>query len=87
MNLTATLRVAFKALVRNKVRSLLTTLGIIVGIAAVIAMMAVGEGASMMIQDQIASMGSNLLVVYPGTNVLAGLRSSTGAVRTPDRGR
>jgi len=82
MNLTATLRVAFKALVRNKVRSLLTTLGIIVGIAAVIAMLAVGKGASMMIQDQIASMGSNLLVVYPGTNVLAGLRSGAGAVRT-----
>ena len=82
MNLTATLRVAFKALVRNKVRSLLTTLGIIVGIAAVIAMMAVSKGASKMIEDQIASMGSNLLAVSPGTSMLGGLRSGMGGVRT-----
>jgi putative ABC transport system permease protein len=82
MNLWATMRVAFKALVRNKVRSLLTTLGIIVGIAAVIAMMAVSKGASKMIEDQIASMGSNLLAVSPGTSMLGGLRSGTGGVRT-----
>jgi len=82
MNLTATLRVALRALVRNKVRSLLTTLGIIVGIAAVIAMMAVGKGASMMIEDQIASMGSNLLMVFPGTSMMGGMRSGTGGVRT-----
>jgi putative ABC transport system permease protein len=82
MNLTATLRVALRALVRNKVRSLLTTLGIIVGIAAVIAMMAVGKGASMMIEEQIASMGSNLLMVFPGTSMMGGMRSGTGGVRT-----
>jgi putative ABC transport system permease protein len=82
MNITATLRVALRALVRNKVRSLLTTLGIIVGIAAVIAMMAVGKGASMMIEDQIASMGSNLIMVFPGTSMMGGMRSGTGGVRT-----
>jgi len=82
MNVTATLRVALRALIRNKVRSLLTTLGIIVGIAAVIAMMAVGKGASMMIEEQIASMGSNLLMVFPGSSMMGGMRSGTGGVHT-----
>jgi len=82
MNLSAILRVALRALVRNKVRSLLTTLGIIVGIAAVIAMMAVGQGATVMIQDQVKSMGNNLVMVFPGSSSAGGFHSGAGTQHT-----
>ena len=82
MNLIATFRVALRALLRNKVRSLLTTLGIIVGIAAVIAMVAVGKGASLMIEDQIASLGSNLVIVFPGSTMVSAMASGSGGMHT-----
>ena len=82
MNLMATFRVALRALLRNKVRSLLTTLGIIVGIAAVIAMMAVGEGATMMIKDQIGKMGNNLVIVFPGSSRMGGFHGGSGSQHT-----
>ena len=82
MNLQAILKVAFRALVRNKVRSLLTTLGIIVGIAAVIAMVAVGRGATVMIQDQVKSMGNNMVIVFPGSSHTGGFRGGTGSIHT-----
>jgi putative ABC transport system permease protein len=66
MNLSMTLRIAFKALGRNKIRSGLTMLGIVIGVAAVICMIAIGSRAKARIQEQIASMGSNLIIVMSG---------------------
>ena len=73
MNLLLTLRVAARALLRNKLRSFLTTLGIIIGVAAVIAMVAIGQGARARVQDAFASMGSNLLILMPGTTNRGGV--------------
>ena len=74
------IKVAFKSIVKNKMRTLLTMLGIIIGVAAVIVMVAIGKGAEKRIQDQIASMGTNLITIFPGS-----MRS--GAVRMgPDSG-
>ena len=71
-------RIALRALARNKLRSFLTMLGIIIGVGAVIAMVAVGEGAKRRVQEQIASLGTNLLVILPGTVTLGGARSGSG---------
>lgn len=76
------LLIALRALRVNKMRSLLTMLGIIIGIAAVIAMVAIGAGARKMISDQIASMGSNLILVIPGSTTSGGLRSGQGSTPT-----
>lgn len=77
-----TLRIALKALGRNKMRSGLTMLGIIIGVSAVIAMIAVGAGAKARIQEQIASMGSNLLIVLSGSATSGGMRFGAGTVPT-----
>jgi putative ABC transport system permease protein len=77
-----TLRIAFKALGRNKMRSSLTMLGIIIGVGAVIAMIAIGSGAKARIQEQIASMGSNLLIVLSGSATSGGFRHGSGSVPT-----
>ena len=82
MNLQMTLRIALKALGRNKLRSGLTMLGIIIGVGAVIAMIAVGSGAKARIQEQIASMGSNLLIVLSGSATSGGMRFGAGTVPT-----
>ncbi|MBM4314692.1 MAG: FtsX-like permease family protein [Deltaproteobacteria bacterium] len=82
MNFPMTLRIAFKALNRNKMRSGLTMLGIIIGVSAVIAMIAVGSGAKSRIQEQIASMGSNLLIVLSGSATSGGIRFGSGSVPT-----
>src|SRR5215472_17322152 len=71
-------RIALRALARNKLRSFLTMLGIIIGVGAVIAMVAIGEGAKKRVQEQIASLGTNLLVILPGTVTLGGARSGSG---------
>ncbi|HJV64816.1 MAG TPA: ABC transporter permease [Geomonas sp.] len=76
------LRIALRALRVNKMRALLTMLGIIIGIAAVIAMVAIGAGASKMISEQIASIGSNLLLVLPGSVTSGGMRSGSGGTQT-----
>ena len=76
------LLIAIRALRVNKMRALLTMLGIIIGIAAVIAMVAIGSGASKMISDQIASIGSNLLLVLPGSVTSGGLRTGSGGTPT-----
>src|SRR3972149_3172709 len=78
INIPSTLKIALRALKVNKVRSALTMLGIIIGVAAVITMWAVGRGASQKISEQIASMGSNLLMVVPGTTTAGGLRMGSG---------
>lgn len=81
-NFFQALRIALRALRINKMRSFLTMLGIIIGIAAVIAMMAVGTGASYVISQQIASIGSNILLVLPGSMTSGGLRTGSGGVQT-----
>jgi len=72
------IRVAFRALVRNKMRAALTMLGIIIGVAAVIAMVSIGQGASASVQAQIESIGTNLLFVSAGAQNVGGVRSGTG---------
>ena len=82
MNPLQTLRVAIRALLRNKLRSFLTTLGIIIGVSAVIAMVAIGEGAKAQVEASFASMGSNLLVVHPGRTTAGGQRGGFGSMPT-----
>jgi putative ABC transport system permease protein len=82
MNPLQTLRVALRALLRNKMRSFLTTLGIIIGVSAVIAMVAIGEGAKARVEAQFAAMGSNLLVVLPGSTTSGGMRGGFGSMPT-----
>ncbi|KAB0664498.1 FtsX-like permease family protein [Oryzomonas japonica] len=82
MDLLQTLKIALRALRTNKMRSFLTMLGIIIGIAAVIAMMAVGAGARHVISQQIASIGSNIILVIPGSTTSGGIRIGSGASQT-----
>jgi putative ABC transport system permease protein len=79
VHLGATVQIAVRSLKANKIRSALTTLGIIIGVAAVIAMLAVGSGASIQISSQIATMGSNILIVLPGATTVGGIRAGTGS--------
>ncbi len=80
--LLAGFRIALRALIANKMRSALTMLGIIIGVGAVIAMIAVGSGAKAQVVDHIASMGSNLLIVRSGSSTSGGLRMGSGTVPT-----
>jgi putative ABC transport system permease protein len=73
---------AFRALQRNKMRSFLTMLGIIIGVAAVIAMLAIGQGAEYSVKEQIAALGTNVLMVFPGAQQQAGVRSGAGSATT-----
>jgi len=82
MNPLETLRVALRALLRNKMRSFLTVLGIIIGVGAVIAMVAIGEGAKARVEESFASMGSNLLIVMPGSTNASGARGGFGSMPT-----
>src|SRR5438874_1077981 len=82
MELMATIRIALRALARNKMRSTLTMLGIIIGVGAVIAMVALGQGAQQQVQERIAAMGSNLLYVGSGTVNKGGVHMGTGATKT-----
>lgn len=82
MNAMITIKMALRALARNKGRSLLTALGIIIGIAAVIAVVAVGQGASINMRDQISSMGNNLLMIFPGSQSAGGFRGGMGTQQT-----
>ncbi|MBI1889914.1 MAG: ABC transporter permease [Burkholderiales bacterium] len=79
MNLTATLRVALNALRVNKLRSALTMLGIIIGVGAVITMIAVGAGAQSRVEEQIKSLGANLMIIIPGSTTAGGVRLGAGA--------
>ncbi len=82
MNILETFLVAARALLRNKTRSFLTALGIIIGVAAVIAMVAMGEGAKANVAEAIASMGTNLLIVLPGSSTAGGARGGFGSQPT-----
>jgi putative ABC transport system permease protein len=78
MNFWAVFKVAARALARNKMRSALTTLGIIIGVSAVIALVSIGQGAQFMVQNQINSFGSNLIFVMPNNAVQGGVNVTTG---------
>jgi putative ABC transport system permease protein len=82
MNLRATLRLALQALIRNKARSLLTMLGIVIGVAAVIVTVAIGTGARVQVQNSINALGSNLIVVQPGSVTTSGARGGLGTAST-----
>jgi putative ABC transport system permease protein len=77
-----TVRIAGKALMRNKLRSFLTALGIIIGVGAVIAMVAIGDGAKAMVEKSFAAMGSNLLIVMSGTTTSGGAHGGFGSQPT-----
>jgi putative ABC transport system permease protein len=78
MSILMTLRIAFKALGRNKLRTALTMLGMIIGVAAVIAMVALGTGAQMMIEEQVKTAGTNLVTVMAGSANMGGVRTGAG---------
>lgn len=73
---------AFRALQRNKMRSFLTMLGIIIGVGAVITMLAIGQGAEYSVKQQIASLGTNVLIIFPGSQQQGGLRMGAGTMTT-----
>src|SRR6476469_9950560 len=78
MSMFMTLRIAFKALGRNKLRTALTMLGMIIGVAAVICMVALGTGAQAAIESQIMAAGTNLITIMPGSANAAGVRTGGG---------
>jgi len=88
MSFKATFRIALDALLRNRARSLLTMLGVIIGVAAVIITVAIGSGARDSVQKQIEGLGSNLIVVMPGSITQGGARTGSGGASTltPDDG-
>ncbi len=75
-------KIAFKALSNNRMRALLTMLGIIIGVAAVITMLAIGQGSKKSIQSEISEMGSNMIMVMPGTGMRGGVRSSSSSMES-----
>jgi putative ABC transport system permease protein len=82
MKMLNILRSAFRALRRNKMRSFLTMLGIIIGVGAVIAMLAIGQGAEYSVKQQISALGTNVLIVIPGSQQQGGIRVGAGSVTT-----
>jgi len=82
MRILNTIRVAFRALRRNKMRSTLTALGIIIGVGAVIAMVSIGNGAKSQIEAQVASLGQNVISVFPGSFTTGGMRGGWGSMST-----
>jgi len=86
INIPSTIRISLRALRVNKMRSALTMLGIIIGVGAVIAMLAVGTGARQKIGEQMASMGSNLIMVLPGSTSAGGVRMGAGTQPTLSMG-
>lgn len=87
MKITNLLRIAWRAIQRNKMRSFLTMLGIIIGVAAVISMIAIGQGSRQSIQSQITGMGSNMITIRPSSNVMGGARldvANVQALAEPD---
>jgi putative ABC transport system permease protein len=85
INLPSTVKISLRALRVNKMRSALTMLGIIIGVAAVITMLAVGRGASNKISEQIATVGSNLIIVLPGSTTSSGIRLGSGTFQSLTR--
>ena len=82
MNLYSAWKISYRSLRANRMRSILTMLGMVIGVSAVIAMVAIGAGANERIASQISSIGSNLLLVLPGSTTAGGLRSGFGSAPT-----
>ena len=82
MNWTNLFRISLKALANNKMRAFLTMLGIIIGVASVITMIAIGQGAKKSIQDQISGMGSNIIMIHPGGERRGGVRLDPSEMQT-----
>ncbi len=82
MNFGQSFRLALKSLTTSKMRSLLTMLGIIIGVASVITMLAIGQGSKRSIQAQISEMGSNMIMIHPGADVRGGVRQDASAMET-----
>ena len=82
INIPSTVKISLRSLMVNKMRSGLTALGIIIGVGAVITMLAVGGGARQRIAEQISSMGSNLLIILPGSTTSGGVRMGSGTQST-----
>ncbi len=82
MSLFNLLRIAWRALQRNKLRAFLTMLGIIIGVASVIAMVAIGQGSKQSIQQSLSGMGSNMIIIRPNSNISAGARLDATTVQT-----
>ena len=82
MNTTNLLKIAFRALANNKLRGFLMMLGIIIGVASVITMLAIGQGSKRSIQAQISEMGSNMIMIQPGADMRGGVRQDASAMET-----
>lgn len=82
MNGTNLIKIAVRALANNKLRGFLTMLGIIIGVASVITMLAIGQGSKRSIQAQISEMGSNMIMIHPGADVRGGVRQDASAMET-----
>src|SRR5437868_3470834 len=78
MRTASTLKIASRALRRNKMRSVLTALGIIIGVGAVIAMVSIGNGAKAQVESQIASLGENVILIFSGSITSSGLHTGWG---------
>lgn len=82
MNGTNLFKIALRVLANNKLRAFLTMLGIIIGVASVIAMLAIGQGSKKSIQQQISEMGSNMIMIHPGAEMRGGVRQDPSAMQT-----
>src|SRR5438045_4076054 len=82
MRIAPTFNVALRALRRNKLRSVLTALGIIIGVGAVIAMVGIGNGAKAQVEAQIASLGQNVILIFSGSTTSSGIRTGLGGAGT-----
>lgn len=82
MNGTNLFKIALRALANNKLRAFLTMLGIIIGVASVIAMLAIGQGSKKSIRQQISEMGSNMIMIHPGAEMRGGVRQDPSAMQT-----
>jgi len=82
MSIQNLIKIALMAMVRNKMRTFLTMLGIIIGVASVIAMLAIGQGSKKSIQDQISGMGTNMLFIRPNSDMREGVRMDAGSMQT-----
>src|SRR5207249_773223 len=82
MRVASTFNIAFRALRRNKMRTVLTMLGIIIGVAAVIAMVGIGNGAKAQVEAQIAGLGQNVILIFSGSMTRSGVHSGWGGAGT-----
>lgn len=82
MSITNLFKIALRAIAANKLRSFLTMLGIIIGVASVITMLAIGQGSKQSIQKQISEMGSNMIMIMPGQDMRGGVRQEASSMET-----